>query len=181
MPYPKKNKESRFWCKVRKTAGCWFWIAARFQQGYGVFQDEGKALRAHRVSWEMAHGKIPAGMHVLHTCDNPSCVRPDHLFIGTNADNMRDRDSKGRQAKGERHGSRTRPGRMPQGDEHYSRRRPELVPRGERSGRAKLTEKIVAQIRAEYVPYKVSYRALGEKYGVHAETIGYIIREQSWR
>jgi hypothetical protein len=150
MPYPKQDRERRFWSKVQITRGCWIWTAALFNGGYGAFQDEGRALGAHRVAWELAYGPIPKGLHVLHHCDNPSCVRLDHLFLGTDADNMTDRDRKGRQARGLRHGS------------------------------AKLTVKKVALIRKEYVPYRISYTVLAKKYGVHPETIGRVIRGENW-
>ena len=82
--------------------GCWLWIGGTNQDGYGAFARYGEK-RAHRVSWVMHRGPIPAGMHVLHTCDVPGCVNPDHLFLGTHQDNMADLRSKGRAygAKGE--------------------------------------------------------------------------------
>lgn len=181
MPNPKQDLEKRFWQKVKKSSGCWSWTAAIFTWGYGAFQVEGKAMRAHRVSWVLAYGPVPDGLCVLHKCDNPACVRPDHLFLGTTADNMKDRDLKGRNAHGARHGSVLHPGRLPCGDAHYSKTRPELVPRGDRSGRSKLTEALVARIRSEHIPYKVSYAALAKKYGVHAETIGRVVRGDFWK
>lgn len=180
MAYPKQDRAERFWNKVCRTSRCWLWTAAKLNGGYGAFQDEGRTLRAHRVSWELAYGSIPCGIQVLHHCDNPACVRPDHLFLGTGKDNMKDRDTKGRQACGDRHGSRLHPERRPRGVQHYSRARPDLVPRGDRSGQAKLTSVQVAHIRREYIPYKVSYTALAKKYGVHPETIGRIIRRENW-
>lgn len=88
----------RFWRKVRvsQEAECWEWQAGRLPTGYGTFSLNSKVAYAHRVSWELAHGEIPAGMHICHTCDNPSCVNPGHLFLGTASDNAQDRDNKRR-------------------------------------------------------------------------------------
>lgn len=79
---------------------CWRWIGATFdERGYGVFTLKRKAVRAHRFAYYVAHGDpMPPGMVVMHTCDNPSCVRPDHLVLGTQLDNVQDRQAKGRQA-----------------------------------------------------------------------------------
>ncbi len=74
---------------------CWIWIGAK-RNGYGRFRVDGKHVSAHRFSYEMYINKIPDGMSVLHECDNPPCVNPDHLFTGTYADNNKDRDKKGR-------------------------------------------------------------------------------------
>lgn len=86
----------RFWAKVRKTDGCWEWMGARRGKGYGQFYLNGRTQHAHRVAWELVHGPIPPGMQALHRCDNPPCVRPADLFLGTNHDNVLDRHSKGR-------------------------------------------------------------------------------------
>ncbi len=95
----------RFWTKGGKTATCWDWTGLRSHAGYGHFRFRGGIRRAHRVAWELTRGPIPDGLCVLHSCDNPSCVRPDHLFLGTNADNIRDKTVKGRAAKGEINGN----------------------------------------------------------------------------
>ena len=80
--------------------GCHLWVAGRKASGYGTITVARRKVLAHRLSWELANGPIPDGMCVLHRCDNPPCVNPDHLFLGTHADNSRDRNEKGRQARG---------------------------------------------------------------------------------
>jgi len=94
----------RFWSKVDTSGECWNWTASTDHDGYGYFAIGLKTAKSHRVSWEISNGPIPAGMHVLHKCDNPRCVRPSHLFLGTNSDNMSDKVTKRRQARGVRHG-----------------------------------------------------------------------------
>lgn len=96
---------------MRITRGddeCWGWAGFTYK-GYGRIsrapEHGGRAIGAHRLAYEIAYGPIPAGLTVLHRCDNPECTNPRHLFLGTNQDNNRDRDTKGRQAKGERQGS----------------------------------------------------------------------------
>lgn len=84
--------------------GCRIWTAAKDRDGYGFIQQDGEKRRAHRVAWELENGSIPDGIHVLHKCDTPSCVNPGHLFLGTIADNNRDKFEKRRQSAGERHG-----------------------------------------------------------------------------
>jgi len=88
----------RFWQSVTKSEGCWTWNLSRDKDNYGQFWvASGKnRFRAHRFSWMLLNGDVPEGMCVLHHCDNPPCVRPDHLFIGTQKDNVADRDRKGR-------------------------------------------------------------------------------------
>lgn len=78
------------------TPGCWLWVAGRDSHGYGKISFRGKAMRAHRASYELYVGPIPSGMHILHRCDNPRCVNPEHLWPGTHAENMADKTSKGR-------------------------------------------------------------------------------------
>lgn len=91
--------EKRFWAKVNKSDGCWIWTGAKSSKGYGFIGSGGsggRMLLAHRVSYEFANGEIPDGMMILHSCDNPSCVNPDHLRVGTCSDNIQEAFDKGR-------------------------------------------------------------------------------------
>ena len=92
------SEKQRFWQKVRKSGNdeCWEWTAARCRFGYGRFTVDGRDVAAHRYSWESYNGKIPDGLLVLHHCDNPGCVNPNHLFLGTQQDNVDDMMAKGR-------------------------------------------------------------------------------------
>ena len=91
--------------EVDEDLGCWVWIKSRRPRGPGALKrGAGVNADAHRVAYELMIGPIPLGTFVCHRCDNPPCVNPDHLFLGTGADNVRDRDEKGRQAKGQGHG-----------------------------------------------------------------------------
>lgn len=94
---------ARFWSHVDRTGDCWTWTGSRYASGYGQVATPDRPHPAHRIAWELTHGPLPKdntlrkrGTLVLHTCDNPPCVRPDHLFLGTNADNMLDALVKGR-------------------------------------------------------------------------------------
>lgn len=91
------------------NSGCWLWLGSTIPTGYGVIGVDGKNWRAHRAAWRAYRGEV-GSLHVLHRCDNPGCINPDHLFLGTHTDNMRDRRDKGRQGlnppRGEKHWAR---------------------------------------------------------------------------
>jgi len=92
----------RFFEKLTPGPGCWEWQAGYRSSGYGGFHTGGKERLAHRVMWEMAFGDIPEGMVIMHSCDNRRCVNPEHLSLGSHAENMKDMVDKGRSAKGEK-------------------------------------------------------------------------------
>ena len=144
--------EDRFWKRVDKTGECWEWVPSRWRLDYGLFRvSRERTVRAHRYSWSLANGDIPNGMIVCHHCDNPPCVRPSHLFLGTHQDNASDKQGKGRGRSG------------------Y----------GETQGLHKLTEEQIREIRARYAAGEYQ-RSLALEYGVHFTNIGYIVRRETW-
>jgi len=156
----------RFWAQVHKTPGCWTWTGGCNADGYGRMRiGTGQRIRAHRISWFIHHGPVPVGMCVLHRCDNPPCINPDHLFLGTNPDNTADRHSKGRSACGDRSGARLHP------DTHV---------RGERSPLAKLAERQVVSIR-ELWAHGAERRELSENFNVTPCHIDKIVSRRAWR
>lgn len=176
-----KNLVDRFWEKVNVTNqdDCWEWTAEIDKGGYGVFSMNSKNRKAHRVSWELTYGKIPAGLLVCHHCDNPKCVNPTHLFLGTTLENMLDRNIKGRQASGDRSGARIKRHRMARGDQHGFILHPESVPRGSRNGLAKLTEKQVKEIKKS-LRNSVPQVNIAKQYGVRPPAIWKIANRLTW-
>lgn len=149
-----KTLEDRFWEKVDKKSKneCWEWIGScHWQWRYGNFNVDGKHKAAHRMSWELHNGPIPDGMVVCHKCDNPPCVNPDHLFLGTIADNNLDKKLKGRQ------------------DE-----------KGEKNGRAKITWTDVIDIRILH-KLGISFADLGKSYNLNPVSISYICSGRNWK
>ena len=148
---------SHFHSLVSKSEGCWEWKGRKNKTGYGVFGD----FLAHRCAYVIAFGDIPPATCVLHRCDNPACCNPLHLFPGSMADNVRDRDAKGRHP----------------GNTYASC--PEKHARGERMGSAKLRTEQVVEIRKQHSE-GISQASLAGKYGVGRTTISQIVSRRTW-
>lgn len=154
----RQDAEDRFWSQVTKSyARCWIWTGDRLGHYGRFYVGNRRAVSAHRYAYELARGPIPRGMYVCHHCDNPVCVRPDHLFLGTPKDNAVDMFRKGR----------ARPNKLPP------------QPPGEEHAMAKLTEDQVRQIRADYKGGE-SQRSIGKRYGVTRSTIQLIVTGKRW-
>lgn len=155
---PRKPIGDRFWSKVDAGEGCWEWKASRDALGYGFFRvtTRESMKKAHRVAWELTNGPIPDGLVVCHRCDNPPCVRPDHLFLGSLSDNTQDSIAKGR---------------WNVTPTHY----------GETSPLSKLTAEQVDAIRHRYATGGIRQRELAEEYGVQQSTISKIVRGVRWK
>lgn len=160
---------ARFWSKVEKGDGCWNWIGTLSAKGYGIFTlgDHRLNTSAHRWAWVEAHGPIADGLFVCHHCDNPSCVRPEHLFLGTNGDNMRDCAQKGRLAVQKRPWT----SRLAK---PCASRQP-----GEANNNSKLTEAQVLEIRA-LAAKGVPLRCIGRLRGLGFTNIWRIVHRRAW-
>lgn len=145
----------RFWTKIAKGARCWLWRSCVDKNGYGTFwvNERTRCARAHRLAWEMHNGAIPAGLCVLHRCDTPGCVRPDHLFLGTDADNQRDMIAKGRRVSSV-------------GSAHQN---------------AKLNEQVVIEARQRVSGGAESIASLARRTGVHYMVMFKAVHGLTWQ
>ena len=160
--------EQRFWIKVHKSDGCWLWTACVNNMGYGEFRiskgSQGLEY-AHRFSWTLHNGPIPDGMKVLHKCDTPRCVRPDHLFLGSQKDNIHDCIGKGRNPV------------LTVGH---------LGSKGEKHGMSKLTQEQIIDIRQRYVGGVNQFnpsnrRKLAEEFGIKPNHVWQIYTRKVWK
>ena len=145
--------EERFWEKVDILGKneCWEWLGSINEDGYGSFKYTGGCL-AHRCAWVLSNGDIPQKMEVCHRCDNPSCCNPNHLFLGTHTDNMKDMISKGRC----------------------------FDKRGERNSNAKLTKSDVVEIYRRHNGGEPQ-REIARDFGVTQSAVSYILKGKSWK
>lgn len=143
----------RFWGKVDRKSDdeCWEWTGSKLRGGYGNLRVNKHTFQVHRYSYQLHYGEIPKGMLVCHTCDNPACVNPGHLFLGSHLDNARDKVAKGRQAKEECH------------------------------SKAKLTRDDVIKIREMYSTGSYSMRKLCSLFGISYSDMNGIINKKYWR
>lgn len=137
---------------IRKTDGCWIWSGSVQKAGYGVVAFNRKCILAHRLSWMAHNGDIPKGLFVCHKCDNPPCINPDHLFLGTALDNANDRDSKHR---------------------GYDRR-------GTKNGRSKLSEISVQEIRLRFAS-KENRKGIALDFGIGLTQLRRIANGVHWK
>jgi hypothetical protein len=164
----------RLWSRVLKGADCWEWQGGRTPHGYGRLYYQGHYQLTHRLVYELTYGPIPDGILVCHHCDNPCCVRPDHLFLGTQSDTMRDMTMKNR------HGWQTHPDSY-RGVNHWLRRYPERIRRGEDVPNARLTEDKVRDIRRVYATGTISQPQLARRFGVSQAMIDQVVTGRTWR
>src|SRR5258708_1954412 len=157
------NLEERFWRHVEISPGCWLWTGGT-ANGYGLMREKGQHVYAHRFSFELHFTSIPTGLQVHHDCpagDNPACVKPDHLWLGTQDENVQDCIAKGRKPPG------------------YYLEHPEAILRGTSHPAAKLDEKAVLTIRSEAADGVRPVR-LAERFGVSDSMIYRIIKRLAW-
>lgn len=159
------NFISRFESKFVKKSGCWIWEASLNNKGYGQFSIKRSVNKlAHRISYQIYIGDIPKGLCVLHKCDNPKCVNPDHLFLGTKKDNMIDKENKNRGNHEKASKTMIRKGHN----------------RGEKQWMCKLTNNDIIEIRKLHSK-GLTHEEIASKYPVERRQIGKIINKESWK
>lgn len=170
----KESAEDRFWRRVDRNgpvvipdSPCWLWSGSTLvDTGYGQFFFRGKNEGAHRVSWRIAGGDIPAGLNVLHRCDVRSCVNPAHLFLGTQQDNVKDCAAKGR-------------ANTARGDANGSRKHPERLSRGEAHRNAKVTREIAREVRRRFATGETQ-ASIGRAFSLSTNTVHAIVHNLRW-
>ena len=171
-PVPNAAYQARFWSKVDMSAGpaaCWPWKAGKLERGYGNFWMYGKpSWRSHRVAFVIKNGPLSSDKEVCHSCDNPSCCNPAHLFAGSHTENIVDMFKKGR-------------GNPASGAANGSIKFPELLMRGEDNSAHKLTENEVIEIRLRFETGRETLRGMAREFKVSKSTIKSIVVRKTWR
>ena len=173
--------EERFWQKVvvaDDPDGCWGWTASFRRGGYGQLsarnpQSRPRVVTASRASYEIHFGPVPHGMLVLHSCDNPACTNPRHLFLGTSADNSKDMVAKGRYV----HGRRLQ---FPRGHVYWSTRNRDKIARGTRHGNSKLTDAVIREIRDLYAMGGITYDEIAARFNISGSAVCLIVKRKRW-
>lgn len=164
------KKEHLFDYYKPTASGCWEWSRGRLKSGYGAAYVDGRQQVAHRVAYELVRGQIPKGMYVCHRCDNPPCINPDHLWLGSHKENMHDAIKKGRASKPPVH----------KGGDHWRLKFPHMVEHGEDNPNAIMTDESVIGLRRDYVA-GVPLDVLFSKYDVTRNTIHEYTSGRRWK